>query len=82
MCYLFIITFLRIDWGTVFLIFAIILQLTCHHHTLIYCLIMFYHDFIKHFYAFMMQFPHQKATFLCKNTKKKLKNRNYRDKYD
>lgn len=49
---------------------------------LIYCLIMFYYAFIKHFYAFMMQFPHQKATFLCKNTKKKLKNRNYRDKYD
>ena len=43
---------------------------------------MFYHAFIKHFYAFMMQFPHHKATFLCKNTKKKLKNRNYRDKYD
>ena len=43
---------------------------------------MFYYAFIKHFYAFMMQFPHQKTTFLCKNTKKKLKNRNYRDKYD
>lgn len=43
---------------------------------------MFYHAFIKHFYAFMMQFPHQKTTFLCKNTKKKPKNRNYRDKYD
>lgn len=79
---MFIITFLRIDWGTVILIFYNYFAINLPSLYLIYCLIMFYYAFIKHFYAFMMQFPHQKATFLCKNTKKKLKNRNYRDKYD
>lgn len=68
MYYLFIITFLRIDWGTVFLIFCNYFAINLPSSYLIF--------------AFMMQFPHQKATFLCKNTKKKLKNRNYRDKYD
>lgn len=68
MCYLFIITFLRIDWGTVFLIFCNYFAINLPSSYL--------------YIAFMMQFPHQKAAFLCKNTKKKLKNRNYRDKYD
>lgn len=68
MCYLFIITFLRIDWGTIFLIFCNYFAINLPSSYLIYC----FYDAI----------PHQKATFLCKNTKKKLKNRNYRDKYD
>lgn len=37
MCYLFIITFLRIDWGTVFLIFCNYFAINLPSSYLIYC---------------------------------------------